>query len=234
MSLNVSNTARRFASQTFRSCRSTQPSSTTSLRPFVSTSSFSTLPSRAQEDAAAAPPTTEDLPRWAHTPERMKAPFSPHIRKNPSNTVWTVNEDPAKLDDALNGLLGKGGERLLPDELKWLAVTHKSFDQGRRGFNDRLAYLGKQLVVTEAMQGILSETAGSVGERTVEKDPFEGRREPFQDAMLDRADRLSHQLPEDIFDLKKMQKLAVETGISEVVRWVPRRVSPTPMSRCQV
>jgi hypothetical protein len=31
---------------------------------------------------------------------------------------------------------------VLSDEVKWLAVTHKSFDHGRRGFNDRLAYLG--------------------------------------------------------------------------------------------
>lgn len=31
---------------------------------------------------------------------------------------------------------------MLTDEVKWLAVTHKSFDHGRRGFNDRLAFLG--------------------------------------------------------------------------------------------
>jgi large subunit ribosomal protein L15 len=155
----------------------------------------------------------------------MKAPFSQHITKNPKNSVWNVNEDPAKLDDALNNLLGKGGERLLPEELKWLAVTHKSFDQGRRGFNDRLAYLGRQIAVTEAMQSILSETAGPLGDKTVKKDLFEGRREPFENAMLDRADQLTFQLPDSIFDLKKMQKLAVETGISEVVRWKPRKVS---------
>jgi large subunit ribosomal protein L15 len=38
--------------------------------------------------------------------------------------------------------LGRGGDEVLTDEVKWLAITHKSFDQGRRGFNDRLAYLG--------------------------------------------------------------------------------------------
>lgn len=31
---------------------------------------------------------------------------------------------------------------MLSEEIKWLAVTHKSFDQGRRGYNDRLALLG--------------------------------------------------------------------------------------------
>ncbi|KAK6067421.1 hypothetical protein SCUP515_10154 [Seiridium cupressi] len=223
MSLNVSCTARRLASQSLRSCRSSQSGITSSLRPLVSTSSFSTSPSRSQEYAAAAPPPEDDAPRWARTPERMKAPFSQHITKNPKNSVWSVNKDPAKLDDALNNLLGKGGERLLPDELKWLAVTHKSFDQGRRGFNDRLAYLGRQIALTEAMQSILSETAGPLGEQTMDKDPFEGRREPFENAMLEKADRLTFQLPNSIFNLKSMQKLAVETGISEVVRWKPRQ-----------
>jgi large subunit ribosomal protein L15 len=39
-------------------------------------------------------------------------------------------------------LLGEGGDKLLSEEVKWLAVTHQSYDQGRRGFNDRLSYLG--------------------------------------------------------------------------------------------
>ena len=32
---------------------------------------------------------------------------------------------------------------MLTEEVKWLAVTHKSFDHGKRGYNDRLAYLGR-------------------------------------------------------------------------------------------
>jgi large subunit ribosomal protein L15 len=154
----------------------------------------------------------------------MKATFSPHITNNPKNSVWAVNEDPAKLDDALNNLLGKGGERMLPDELKWLAVTHKSFDQGRRGFNDRLAYLGRQIAVNEAMQSILSDSAGPLVDTKAEMDPFEGRREPFQNAMLERADGLALQMPSSIFDPERMRKLAIETRISEVVRWKPRKV----------
>ncbi|KAI4591712.1 hypothetical protein LQW54_002293 [Pestalotiopsis sp. IQ-011] len=222
MSLNVSSSARRLATQSLRSCKASSATSS-SLRPLISTAApFSTSTARSQEQAAASPSSAEDLPRWARTPERMKATFSPHITKNPRNSVWTTNEDPAKLDDALNNLLGNGGERLLPDELKWLAVTHKSFDQGRRGFNDRLAFLGRQIAVTEAMQSILSENAGSLGEKTLEKDAFEGYREPFQNAMLDRADRLSSQVPDQVFNLEKMRRLAVETRISTVVRWKPR------------
>jgi large subunit ribosomal protein L15 len=73
----------------------------------------------------------------------MKGPgFSINVVKDPSRTVWSNNEDPAKLDAMYNRLLGSKGDRMLPDEIKWLAVTHKSFDQGRRGFNTRLAYFG--------------------------------------------------------------------------------------------
>lgn len=76
------------------------------------------------------------------TPEAMKSPFKLSVPKDPSRSQWVVNEDPVLLDDVYDKLLGHGGSRLLPDELKWLAVTHKSFDQGRRGFNDRLTYFG--------------------------------------------------------------------------------------------
>ena len=80
------------------------------------------------------------LPRWAYTPKSMTAPVS--LKKRRPNNNWKVNENPKDLDDFYTSLLGEGGDTLLPDEIKWLAVTHKSFDQGRRGYNDRLAFLG--------------------------------------------------------------------------------------------
>jgi large subunit ribosomal protein L15 len=73
----------------------------------------------------------------------MKAPVSMQRPKNPKRSVWKTNEDPEVLDQFYERFLGPQGPGLLSDELKWLAVTHKSFDQGRRGFNDRLAYIGK-------------------------------------------------------------------------------------------
>lgn len=79
-------------------------------------------------------------PRWSYTPPGAKAPF--RLRYNPNRPEFHVNEDPAVLDQFFIRFLGNGGEKLLSDEVKWLAVTHKSFDQGRRGFNDRLAFLG--------------------------------------------------------------------------------------------
>jgi large subunit ribosomal protein L15 len=55
---------------------------------------------------------------------------------------YSVNKDPRKLNEMYIRMLGVGGEEWLSDETKWLAVTHKSFDHGRRGFNERLSFLG--------------------------------------------------------------------------------------------
>ncbi|KAI8630369.1 RNase III domain-containing protein [Xylariaceae sp. FL1651] len=181
-------------------------------RPIASTCSFATTASQSSE-------ATAELPRWSYTPERMKAPFSPHITQDPLRSRWKVNDDPKKLDEALNNFLGRDGERLLPEELKWLAVTHKSFDQGRRGFNDRLAFLGRQICIMEAVQSIITSPAKY---DAMTADPYADRRQPFEDPALRSLDNLSESQPNDIFTLEKMTKLALETGLSEVVRWKPR------------
>ena len=82
----------------------------------------------------------EGTPRWKSTPARYKAP----VRSKPPvlNNDFVVNEDPSRLDRAYVRILGRGGETMLTEEVKWLAVTHKSFDHGKRGYNDRLAFLG--------------------------------------------------------------------------------------------
>lgn len=80
-----------------------------------------------------------ERPRWQATPPRMTAPFR---SKPPVQNGFIVNDDPDRLDDVYVKMLGTNGDRLLTEEVKWLAVTHKSFDHGRRGFNERLAFLG--------------------------------------------------------------------------------------------
>jgi large subunit ribosomal protein L15 len=97
---------------------------------------FSTSTSRPEEPQAQS-----EKPRWSYTPKQMMAPFHPRI-KDPRK-AFEVNEDPAKVDQMYIKLLGRGGDKVLTDEVKWLAITHKSFDQGRRGFNDRLAFFGR-------------------------------------------------------------------------------------------
>jgi large subunit ribosomal protein L15 len=79
----------------------------------------------------------------------MKAPFPTRI-KDPEK-AWESNSDPILLDDFYITFLGRGGENVLTEEVKWLAITHKSFDQGRRGFNDRLAFFGKAITRTVYM-----------------------------------------------------------------------------------
>lgn len=79
-------------------------------------------------------------PRWSYTPPRAKAPFS--LRFDSKRPDYPVNSSPQRLDEFYIRLLGEDGEKMLSEEVKWLAVTHKSYDQGRRGFNDRLAFIG--------------------------------------------------------------------------------------------
>ena len=58
---------------------------------------------------------------------------------------FKINTSSEILDEVYINLLGNGGEEVLTEEVKWLAVTHKSFDHGRRGYNDRLAFLGREV-----------------------------------------------------------------------------------------
>jgi len=105
--------------------------------PAATVRQFSTSPSRPEvqyENDKA------ERPRWSYTPERMKAPYP--IRLADPAKKWECNSDPALLDKFYIRFLGRGGDQMLTEEVKWLAITHKSFDQGRRGFNDRLAYMG--------------------------------------------------------------------------------------------
>ena len=81
-----------------------------------------------------------ERPRWSHTPETAMAPVSLHKRGRFS---WRTNNDPVLLDRVYTRMLGEGGDKMLTEEVKWLAVTHKSFDQGRRGYNERLAFFGE-------------------------------------------------------------------------------------------
>ncbi|KAI0884283.1 ribonuclease-III-like-domain-containing protein [Annulohypoxylon maeteangense] len=206
MALTTSRAAARLTRQAVRTsrCQSVAPS----YRP--ASSSFSTSAPRSSE--------LDERPRWSFTPERMRAPFSPHITKDPARSVWKVNEDPQKLDDVLNNILGRDGQRMLPEELKWLAVTHKSFDQGRRGFNDRLAFLGRQICVLECTQSIISSP------RSLDNypDTFADRRKPFEDPIVGGVDNLSSRQPSDMLSPEKLAQLALDTGLTTVVRWKPR------------
>ena len=108
------------------------------LRPTFQ-ATFSTSLLFQQDDLAS---TASETPRWKAPPPQMVTQGTRNRSFRPPTPEFLVNEDPAKLDKAIVRLLGRNGDQMLTEEVKWLAVTHKSFDHGRRGFNDRLAYLG--------------------------------------------------------------------------------------------
>ncbi|KYK60810.1 hypothetical protein DCS_01948 [Drechmeria coniospora] len=188
--------------------------SATAAEPFPSPSrsQLRSSSSSTGEEASSSTP-----PRWSQTPAGMKAPLQMDFAKSPRNKIWAVNNNPGRLDDMYNRLLGPGGAKMLPDELKWLAVTHKSFDQGRRGFNDRLALMGRLTLVMEATKDIVSRPplAGT-------RIPDENGREPLEHAQLASVDNLNVLGPKDVVGKEKLYALATNVGMMDVMRWKPR------------
>lgn len=162
----------------------------------------------------------QDRPRWSYTPERMKAPFSIQQPKDPRRSVWVVNEDPARLERMYQKLVGPEIARTLPDELKWLAVTHKSFDNGRRGFNTRLAFFGRMILALETTRSIMGKPLSSIPENDNQNDPY--GREAFSHPALDCVDKLNTVQPHQFATPAKLTALAREVDLPGVVRWKPR------------
>jgi len=97
-----------------------------------------------------------DRPRWQQTPRAMAMPVRTRLQARPRPTEEEIEgiSDPTeiarrkekRLNDAYSKILGQGGDTMLPKEVKWIAITHKSYDHGRQGSNDRLAFLGESLL----------------------------------------------------------------------------------------
>ncbi|KAL2220190.1 RNase III domain protein [Thermoascus aurantiacus ATCC 26904] len=171
-------------------------------------------PTSTEEGTQAA---QTNKPRWSYTPPAAKAPFS--LRFNSRRPEFHVNEDPTVLDQFYIRMLGNGGDKMLSEEVKWLAVTHKSFDQGRRGFNDRLAFLGKRIVQLQASLALVQD-AGHFAKKTPE-DPF--GRKPFTHQALDGLNNLSSNTKNFLTSKTKLSELAQKYELQKVVRWSPRK-----------
>ncbi|KAL1839095.1 hypothetical protein VTJ49DRAFT_1863 [Mycothermus thermophilus] len=220
MAPNPSRTAISATSQALRRCAcSAQTMAPRRLVQATRKLSSSSTTRSPETPESASEQQQQERPRWSYTPERMKGPgFSINIVKKPSRTIWHNNEDPAKLDAMYNRLLGSKGPDMLPDEIKWLAVTHKSFDQGRRGFNTRLAYFGRLILSLETTRHIMINPAPARDSPS----PDEFGREPFQHPALANVDKLQTRQPQDIVSKEKLTKLAIDVGLPEVVRWKPK------------
>ncbi|KAJ5272542.1 hypothetical protein N7478_007667 [Penicillium angulare] len=165
----------------------------------------------------AEPPTPQtQQPRWSYTPPQAKAPFSLHMHSG--RPAFHNNSDPAVLDQFYMRMLGNGGEEFLSEETKWLAVTHKSFDQGRRGFNDRLAFLGKRIVQLQASLALAQNPTAS--STSAKEDAF--GRAPFSHPALDALRNLSPKTKNSLTDRSKLAELAQKYNLQKVIRWEPR------------
>ncbi|KAI5279026.1 hypothetical protein KEM52_004553, partial [Ascosphaera acerosa] len=143
----------------------------------------------------------------------MKAPV--RLRAKPGKKEFPVNVDPLLLDHFYIRFLGPGGDRVLSEETKWQAVTHKSFDQGRRGFNDRLGYLGKQIV---GLQATLTQLEHGPRQKAA-PDAF--GRVPFEHPALDTVNLLAGSFRERRLHSRRVGELAQRYGLHEVLRWLP-------------
>jgi large subunit ribosomal protein L15 len=172
----------------------------------------------------------------------MKAPF-PAQAKNPEMD-WVCNADPQRLDQFYIKFLGRGGDAVLSDEVKWLAITHKSFDQGRRGFNDRLAFFGeppdpfpisqtqvsKMLTLPKGrrilnLQASLALLHSPIATQTqTPADPAD-KRVPFTHPALDGLQNLTDVSMAEVLSKKRLAGLAAQLGMPDVLRWKPRMVS---------
>ncbi|KAL5335797.1 ribonuclease-III-like-domain-containing protein [Aspergillus crustosus] len=157
-------------------------------------------------------------PRWSYTPPQAKAPFS--IRFDTDRRPFPVNKDPEVLDQFYVRFLGEGGDKVLSDETKWLAVTHKSFDQGRRGFNDRLAFLGKRIVQLQASLALAQSPTETYG--AVAPDPF--GRTPFTHPALEGLDNLSSSTKKFLTNKSRLAEIARRHDVPRVLRWRPKKV----------
>ncbi|EOA84120.1 uncharacterized protein SETTUDRAFT_42814 [Exserohilum turcica Et28A] len=200
------------------SLRPAQSSKTSFVR--TSACAFSTTtPSKAAEFDTEA----EDRPRWKQTPVRMVAPF--RIRPQARGGVFKVNEDPKRLDDAYVRMLGPGGDKVLGDEVKWLAVTHKSFEHGKRGFNDRLAYLGRRIVELQTSQALINSPQESQWPRDSNGVPMsdEFGRKPYLHPALTGLQGLTEEAENMVLSKSRLAPIAERYGLDKVTRWKPRR-----------
>ncbi|KAL4926041.1 mitochondrial 54S ribosomal protein mL57 [Aspergillus undulatus] len=163
-----------------------------------------------------------DKPRWSYTPPRAKAPFSINALES-KRPDYPVNNDPKLLDQFYIRFFGEGGDKILSDETKWLAVTHKSFDQGRRGFNDRLAFLGKRIVQLQASLALAQSPPNSTMNTSDPDQPDRYKREPFAHPALEGLDNLSDNTKKYMTDKSKLAELAVQYELVKVIRWCPRK-----------
>ncbi|KAF2769172.1 hypothetical protein EJ03DRAFT_327616 [Teratosphaeria nubilosa] len=169
----------------------------------------------------------QDVPRWQQTPPAMKMRF--RVRPQPRGPAWKVNDRPEPVDEMYDkfvgrvaeaahgqeGVAGSKGSDLLPEEVKWLAITHKSFDHGRRGFNDKLAFFGKRIVDLQTSMALIRAPQAP--------SPTHADPNVFQHPSLHGVENLTPFARAQMLAPARLSQLARSYGVDRVVRWQPRK-----------
>ncbi|KAF2153363.1 hypothetical protein K461DRAFT_312759 [Myriangium duriaei CBS 260.36] len=188
------------------------------------TRAFST--SLMHNQSASEPISRAPAARWESQPPSATKPTialgqgrMPFKLRHPSQPAFKVIADDAEGNAALDAmyvrLLGRGGELLLPHDIKWLAITHKSFDHGWQGSNDRLAFLGKRVMDVQISLALLA----------MPRTRHWGEDDVKEQSGLQGLENLTAVSKGRISERRRIAALARQVGISDVMRWKPRNVS---------
>ncbi|WPH03868.1 Hypothetical protein R9X50_00675100 [Acrodontium crateriforme] len=179
--------------------------------------------------ASSAPESTpstsnDQLPRWRQTPRAMTMPF--RLRPQPKQPVWRVNTEQEPLDAMYDSFVGRAsdvskadagrGREMLTEEVKWLAITHKSFDHGRQGFNDRLAFLGKRIVDLQTSLALIRAPTPPHLETS-------SNNQVFRHPALEGLENVTAFTKAQVLSVERLAKIARTYGVDKVVRWKPRK-----------
>ncbi|GAM83944.1 hypothetical protein ANO11243_019340 [Dothideomycetidae sp. 11243] len=210
------------ADRAMRSCsllRSRLASLSSTSRSFSSTritpqQQHDTAPSRAPSARWESAPPVPTKPSVALGQGRM-----PFKLRTPRQPAFRVPADDAAGNALLDGmyarLLGRGGELLLPHDVKWLAVTHKSFDHGWQGSNDRLALLGKRFLDVNVCLGLMNMPALSTW----------GGNEDVATGALGGLENVTPEAKSRVAEKRRVAALARQVGVGECMRWKPRNTT---------
>jgi len=147
----------------------------------------------------------------------MRAPH--RIRPKLDQDTFICNSDPNVLNSFYTRILGEDGASVLPEDVKWLAITHKSFDQGRRGFNERLSVLGRRIVELQTSLALLEAPSGKPKKLLGQVDVF--GRAPFVHPQTESVGNVTLEAKKAITDKRRMAQLAEKYRVGEVLRWQP-------------
>lgn len=162
-----------------------------------------------------------------------RAPFL--IKKN---MPFEVNEDPEKLDAMYYALLG--GNLGLSEEVKWQAVTHKSFDHGWQPYNEKLAFYGKLVLQMHTSLHHLATRPEMLGPRKTYEAPDKESTDkesadapvlkPFNHPDYHYLTFVNRKNVLETLSIVKIGHLARTVGLPEVMRWKPANTDDLAMS----